>query len=631
MTEVRSRPQLPPLAAGLLLLAASLGLSPVPLPAAPSARAAAGSAAPSNEAAPGNEATRGSNAPPVSEPAPATATAWLVKDIEPSNQPFRDPRLLHLAEQPPAAFLNGSYPRQLFELAGRLYFVADDRIHGSELWTSDGTAGGTVLVADLCPGACGSAPEILGRLDGSLLVLATDPARGRGLYRIAAGQLATAPERRSDQTPERRSDPAPERRSDQTPERRADQAPERPSAAAGAATGAGGAVQRLATLCRGAGCPSDPFDGPPRHTAVELGGSVFFTAPGRDGAEWLWRTDGSVAGTAALARVCAPGCGVDLPLMVVDGSLLYVDATGGGEGASLWRLEPDGGAGAEPGVSRMVAAICPGAGPVALSEWLTMGGQRLALLSAACGGAAAPAQLIRTDGTPRGTFPLIGGAGPAGAATPGARRVGGLTEAGGGEVIFTLERDDDAGATLSQLWRTDGTPAGTAPVPGVAARRGGISPLGLVAAGFLYAAPDAAGRPALWRLAVPGERPAAPGLVASGLLVEDCRVIDGVALFSGWDGTHGWELWRSDGTAAGTFLVQDLQPGPDGSAPAEMTAAGGLVFFAATDEVHGRELWAAGRAAVAGAPPASRPRRRQSRQPPPRPFPGPAAMPPAER
>jgi hypothetical protein len=42
-----------------------------------------------------------------------------------------------------------------------------------------------------------------------------------------------------------------------------------------------------------------------------------------------------------------------------------------------------------------------------------------------------------------------------------------------------------------------------------------------------------------------------------------------------------------------TFMVQDIQPGPDGSGPAEMTAAGGLMFLAASDDLHGRELWAA--------------------------------------
>ncbi len=38
----------------------------------------------------------------------------------------------------------------------RAFWVADDGIHGNEIWTSDGTPEGTHLVADICPGRCSS-------------------------------------------------------------------------------------------------------------------------------------------------------------------------------------------------------------------------------------------------------------------------------------------------------------------------------------------------------------------------------------------------------------------------------------------------------------------------------------------
>ena len=34
-------------------------------------------------------------------------------------------------------------------VGGTLYFSANDGVHGTQLWKSDGTAGGTVMVADI--------------------------------------------------------------------------------------------------------------------------------------------------------------------------------------------------------------------------------------------------------------------------------------------------------------------------------------------------------------------------------------------------------------------------------------------------------------------------------------------------
>ena len=42
-----------------------------------------------------------------------------------------------------------------------LYFQADDGISGAELWRTDGTDAGTVLVKDLLPGSRGSAPKYM--------------------------------------------------------------------------------------------------------------------------------------------------------------------------------------------------------------------------------------------------------------------------------------------------------------------------------------------------------------------------------------------------------------------------------------------------------------------------------------
>jgi ELWxxDGT repeat protein len=72
----------------------------------------------------------------------------------------------------------GSAPLGLTLLNDRLYFAADDGVHGRELWTSDGTAEGTALVRDIYPGPVGSQPTGLTAAGGRLFFSASDADHG---------------------------------------------------------------------------------------------------------------------------------------------------------------------------------------------------------------------------------------------------------------------------------------------------------------------------------------------------------------------------------------------------------------------------------------------------------------------
>ncbi|MBN9070756.1 MAG: hypothetical protein J0H34_03970 [Rhizobiales bacterium] len=74
---------------------------------------------------------------------------------------------------------------------GRVFFAADDGIHGRELWVTDGTDGGTHLVKDINPGinGSGSDPTLDGAasnqfalLDGKVLFEADDGVHGNELW-----------------------------------------------------------------------------------------------------------------------------------------------------------------------------------------------------------------------------------------------------------------------------------------------------------------------------------------------------------------------------------------------------------------------------------------------------------------
>jgi ELWxxDGT repeat protein len=147
-----------------------------------------------------------------------------------------------------------------------------------------------------------------------------------------------------------------------------------------------------------------------------------------------------------------------------------------------------------------------------------------------------------------------------------------------------------------QLWTSDGTAAGTMPLPSSRPDQGSFK---AVNGRLFFTAFDTVHGDELWT---------SDGTAAGTYLVDDINPgpassfpgslngnmtnFNNKLFFSANDGIHGNELWESDGTAAGTFLVQDIWPGSSGSSPGQLTPSGGTLFFTADDGAHGNELWA---------------------------------------
>lgn len=145
-----------------------------------------------------------------------------------------------------------------------------------------------------------------------------------------------------------------------------------------------------------------------------------------------------------------------------------------------------------------------------------------------------------------------------------------------------------------QLWRTQGNITSTIQLKAFAE---GISNLTDFHGILFFAASDGVTGVELWRsdgteagtYLVKDIRPQGPGSYPGSMFISGDTLF-----FVANDGAHGPELWKTDGTAVGTSLVKDIYPGSSGSNPDEYYTVGanGLLVFSADDGVHGREPWA---------------------------------------
>lgn len=102
---------------------------------------------------------------------------WVSDGTESGTQRVKDINTIVNFSQP-YSDNKGSNPFSLTNLDGTLIFSADDGVHGRELWRSDGTESGTVLVKDINPGDLGSGFGAIRSVGYGLALLAASDGFG---------------------------------------------------------------------------------------------------------------------------------------------------------------------------------------------------------------------------------------------------------------------------------------------------------------------------------------------------------------------------------------------------------------------------------------------------------------------
>lgn len=154
--------------------------------------------------------------------------------------------------------------------------------------------------------------------------------------------------------------------------------------------------------------------------------------------------------------------------------------------------------------------------------------------------------------------------------------------------------------TGRELWSTDGTALGTTLVHDINPGALSSDPSTLLKAGqsLVFRAGNDAGAE-LW---MTGTTAGSTRLIvdlhpgAQGSVPTYPTRLRGAVYFSADDsvapgGGFDRELWKTDGTAAGTVRVKDINPGPGTSIPGELTRLGERIVFKAQEPGFGPELW----------------------------------------
>lgn len=463
-----------------------------------------------------------------------------------------------------------STPANLIEMNGVLYFTATDgpqSSSGTELWRSDGTPTGTMMVKDIYESSgIGSNPAQLTNVNGILYFAATSAGVGKELWKSDGTEDGTKLVKDiRDGTPG--SNPY-------------NLLPIGDILYFVANDGINGyELWRTSVTDNKTEMVKDiksNGDSNPNYL-TNLNGVLFFSADDGISGNELWKSDGTEGGTM-IVKDASPGTASPTSIYAFGNNVYYAAYDGDRTlGMELWKSD------GSPGGTKMVKDINPGGASSSPGNFMAIGSTLYFAATTNDNGR----ELWKTDGESetvqvKDLNPGTNGSSPSDMTVLN------------GKLYFRTP-------VPSALWVSNGTEAGTIKINDAVIGGGSITNThaGPHKIYFTYNG---------YKEGIPSTATGAEPWVSDGTdggtdLLKDINMRNGPSnpfnfckigntiYFTANDGIVGNELWKTDGTESGTMLVKDIRTGPTNSDPAFLTNVNGTLFFTAYTNDAGWELW----------------------------------------
>jgi ELWxxDGT repeat protein len=459
----------------------------------------------------------------------------------------------------PSLFSPSSPSIQFISVGSHVYFPANDGVNGMELWKTDGTEEGTVMVKNIANGDVGSGASRFLFRDNETYFYANDPASNYGIWQTDGTEGAA-----SLVVP--------------------NVFPTEVLGKIGTEfyffnnDGVNGTELWKTDFTEGgtmmvkdinAGSASSyPGSSNDRNSLI-INDKLFFSANTATSGVELWVSDGTEVGTVMVKDIRSGATGSSLGGFVAGTSSLYFFADDGTNGKELWTSD-----GTDMG-TYLVKNLVTGASGQSVNsghfQGAVLNGAVYLSLTTGSGW-----DLMRTDGTSDGTY-LVKNL-PSSSSDAIVNRL--IVSSNG--YLYFVGNSDAGNSNETSLWRSDGTTEGTVPIHQLKTTSNESANIGLVPTtrGIYYSFDHPLYGYEWWftdgfsTTSTPladvgsGTNDGAYGptsLVSSGSGYNsrgNQYVNVGEALyFVGSDSEHGRELWKTDGTPEGTYLAADISEG----------------------------------------------------------------------